>query len=987
MRAELGEKFRRLRAFAFAMHQRKLRVEERAVVRHGQAPGSSEAAPPALLGCRRAPAVPAFQARPEVRPRCADGKRAAEGAQRRAGPAGLHREVRRRPAGAARVGEQAEKNLRHMRAVEQRGVGHGRSGGQPVERALGVFAGALQLAEPEERDRRAGVKRGAREHVPARQFIGAELRERRRRAVHGQQRMGLQNRRPAQRLRVLAPRRRALQLRRQRPRRREFAMVKVQVKHVQETLLQPASVTEPPECLHRRIEPLARFVEAPAPVEKDAHKLLRIGARDRAVGLRQHPLGEVKIEVAERGRRQRAGEDHHAGIHLRELRRRAQRLREIEPVDDVEDRGRQVVRKIRDLAELIVRLDGLDEQLRRSHAARRAPAPAQPVPDLPRRRRGQREHFHPQRRGHRMPENPHGLREPAPAFLDAPEVMMRLADLPVPAPESQRRRALRGAARELDGLCEKVDGLAVRVAPQRLVAREIEVVDGARGRGRMAPVVGEHGVVRAVLLLDETGQPAMQLLPLRKEQLLVGDLLDDVVLEGESRAAVGLGALRESERDQPFEARGEMRVVVRHGMNREQRAQGKGAAVDAGDLDGQTLAGRKAVDALADHALHIGGKTQAPQIAHAGRECAASVGDDEVPGVAQRVGQLLGKEGMALRLFADETRDRRGQRVHVEPPPDQRQHFFPGQRAERDAVAAGGFAQRRPRLRHGRIQRTRGEHEEQPRHFALHLQGQRQRGRVRPVRVLDHDDERLRRGRAGEKLHEHPGRRLGAGTSGHFRGDLILREMQAERGIEQRGEPRGLGVAGEKMPQQPGALGFVGVRRKAAHIGKDAAPRVVAVGARQRIAAAGEHAQPRLRGHRAELGDERGFPDPGLALDDDDAGLAARVQGGEPLAQNRALAFPPDDALVRRERRRGFAERPVNRHRAGFAFKLRRAQKLEADAARGGLPRGLVAEHIVFRQSHEPRAAVHGVADHGIRAPPLAADGAAEKPPGGHADG
>src|SRR5262249_15112166 len=69
---------------------------------------------------------------------------------------------------------------------------------------------------------------------------------------------------------------------------------------------------------------------------------------------------------------------------------------------------------------------------------------------------------------------------------------------------------------------------------------------------------------------------------------------------------------------------------------------------DAGHLQRQLVTGRKAVDPPGHHCLHCVGEARRAQIARAGCDGADTVGDTDQPGVAQRVGELLAEERVAL---------------------------------------------------------------------------------------------------------------------------------------------------------------------------------------------------------------------------------------------------------------------------------------------------------------------------------------------------
>ena len=106
---------------------------------------------------------------------------------------------------------------------------------------------------------------------------------------------------------------------------------------------------------------------------------------------------------------------------------------------------------------------------------------------------------------------------------------------------------------------------------------------------------------------------------------------------------------------------------------------------DAGHLQRQLVTGRKAVDPPGHHCLHCVGEARRAQIARAGCDGADTVGDTDQPGVAQRVGELLAEERVALGALLNQGSGRLGQPPDAEAAAHQAQGVMRAQRLQLQA--------------------------------------------------------------------------------------------------------------------------------------------------------------------------------------------------------------------------------------------------------------------------------------------------------------
>ena len=112
----------------------------------------------------------------------------------------------------------------------------------------------------------------------------------------------------------------------------------------------------------------------------------------------------------------------------------------------------------------------------------------------------------------------------------------------------------------------------------------------------------------------------------------------------------------------------------------------------------------------------------------------------------------------------------------------------------------------------------------------------------------------------------------------HLRRDFVLWKLHPERRIQQRRAPHCFRIAAEPLREQFQEQRVVRIGRRAERIAEDRLPGVIAVRAFQRIAAAAQHPQAEFCRRASEIRHERGFPDPGISVDDQRARLAPLAQ-------------------------------------------------------------------------------------------------------------
>ena len=82
---------------------------------------------------------------------------------------------------------------------------------------------------------------------------------------------------------------------------------------------------------------------------------------------------------------------------------------------------------------------------------------------------------------------------------------------------------------DVDGLAEETQRFFIRVAPERLIARALQMGNGARCFFGLAPVMRQQRVIlcesASVDAFVPLGHCAVQLPPLREQQPVVGDVL------------------------------------------------------------------------------------------------------------------------------------------------------------------------------------------------------------------------------------------------------------------------------------------------------------------------------------------------------------------------------------------------------------------------------------------------------------------------------
>jgi hypothetical protein len=472
--------------------------------------------------------------------------------------------------------------------------------------------------------------------------------------------------------------------------------------------------------------------------------------------------------------------------------------------------------------------------------------------------------------------------------------------------------------------------------------------------------------LRARPLVMLGGAP-VQLPALGMEQPCVDDVVDEGVAEDPS--AVTLRAVAGDEVE-PLE-HGEPIVDAVAGEVA-QRGGAEGQPEHAAHLQDRLHASRQTVDAASDHRFDSVGRLDAQQLGErAARSPASRI--DEQAAVAQRVDELARpEERVAARLGLDQRRD--GGR---QPLPGgvggQLERLRGRQRPDAQVLAARDGDETHELARGLFGERSRREHEQQRSRRERKPQGKRERGRVEPVSVLEHDKPRCAVGERRERLREQVAGRLGARLASQARRRRAVRKRHLQHRGQQPGQlgDRGRPAtvrrphAGEPVEHLIALLARVLRQRlQAERLLEHAAPAVVQRSALDRIAGTGMHRDALRRGVLDEVADEPRLADPGLALEHDDPTAAGAQRPHETFAA-RALLDAVDER-GRGGRRAGVARRSeqlAHRHRDAAPLDLERRERTQLVALLDALREQLLDEDLPFAGAvHEPGGEVRRAA-------------------------
>lgn len=267
-----------------------------------------------------------------------------------------------------------------------------------------------------------------------------------------------------------------------------------------------------------------------------------------------------------------------------------------------------------------------------------------------------------------------------------------------------------------------------------------------------AKVVAEERVDRrevlGVQVLDPQGGLTVQSPALLEEDLIVGDLLDDDVLEGVH--PLGFGSLQgnDRERGEAIQVVGEAAALLMLGVDRLDALHAEDAAEDAGDLERELPLHREPIDALDDRAFD-GVRHRVFGKAAWHRDHAAALLDADTTAVAQGEDQLLAEEGMAAGAALYHLGNLGRQLHDAQATARQLRRFIEGERAEHQAASVLGFGDLTEPARDRLLQGPRGQHEQQRLESARRVGKQVPRQGVEPVSVLDEEQAQSRTPRAG----------------------------------------------------------------------------------------------------------------------------------------------------------------------------------------------------------------------------------------------
>ena len=469
---------------------------------------------------------------------------------------------------------------------------------------------------------------------------------------------------------------------------------------------------------------------------------------------------------------------------------------------------------------------------------------------------------------------------------------------------------------------------------ERAIGRAPRVRDRLAGvasvLGRLREVVGELRQVPlrlgAMEGLEDLADLAVETHPLRGPELLVERVAHERVREAVAPDRFG-NLAHDARRDRLVEQLEQ--ALGRHGRERLDRIEPEIAPERRGDGQNPVAVGRQAVETPPDHLAHALRDADLPARAPLRRL--------EAPLRHQEVDHLADEEGVPLRLAidgGDQVRRRREPRGHLDVAGDLALGETAQQEAARDRLAR----QVAERLEEGMLSAeldvaVRADDEEAR---APHLAGEeleeQQRGRVRPVEVVEDEDEGLVGGRVAEErrdaVEEAETRLLGL--------EGRQRRQVGEPLTHLRDELRDVGRARPHLGADVPRVAVVQVGADDLHPGPvgGCAPRLVAA-APQHL----EATQPRVR---AELARGARLADAGLAGEQHELPLA-RARRVDARAQLLELALAADEDAAGEAVERVPLLAPLD-HRGGLRGDGR--ERLAHRASRGRPLLGRLGEHL-----------------------------------------
>jgi hypothetical protein len=170
------------------------------------------------------------------------------------------------------------------------------------------------------------------------------------------------------------------------------------------------------------------------------------------------------------------------------------------------------------------------------------------------------------------------------------------------------------------------------------------------------------------------------------------------------------------------------------------------------------------------------------------RDLTGPVGDGDGARIPEGVGELLAEEGVAAGVLPNEVGDRLRHRGDSQPLPDERGDVVSRQGIELKPLAAGCLAEPLVFLGDGFGERAQGEDQQRAGELLGDEPGERPGGRVAPVSVFEHDQQRLVLGGRLERAGQEPAGVVGAYLPLKLADERILGEVEWQDVAEQRGQ-------------------------------------------------------------------------------------------------------------------------------------------------------------------------------------------------------